>query len=736
MRYFLASIFLSFLLLSKAQNFGCFSEPTDFEGRHFYRQPIQRDIDSALWKNYIKYQLPPNTPDGYFKSKWNKYQDKMEGFVVNGKKNGVWKLHFQNNQQFYVGAYKDDLKQGVWKCFEVINTDTVLQHQFTFKNDLLDGCYNKYVNDSILSEYKFIDNKLISYNLYSLYDKKYIRMSFNQLDSLSSIEIQYSLTEQKNVLISEITKKDKDKEEEIRYSDTGDTLVWRLLKNKKTIIDIHLLREESKSFFINKNGIIKSVKFAENGDTLLICNIEKENVYYKVFLYDSLTCNWKVDREYNNKDGLLDGSFKKYYSNGQLMYEIIFKNGMLFDAVNFYSKEGENLDFGTLKQGNGSLKMYYQDGKPYSVFNYKDGKINEAVDVFTPSGDTFTHAVFFGKSSNLYYSSQFNLFAENSLLDNICFNRFYSATDYGNVTQYYEDKSIYYVKKYDTLTHLTNVLAFDKNRDTTFICSKYSFPESNLLKFNYYFCGYYYHKTKNINDVSICQVVGKYIYKDGISLKDSTWTYLKNDKLVAKVAYKAGEKEGISKYYDSDEKLRRLEINDPKGSNYSIFDGDTINLIDKNGFRQKKWLNFYRNDSFGGELGCSDQPNRFQYFINDTLIYDSLVQSFFYGRGYNCNNQGCYVKIVLKDSATYRYSQYCDNVLIEEGDVIIEDDIHKNNNSFRFGLWREYDCRKGYLRAEGEYYLNQKVGKWKTFKKNGKLLKMINCDKEQIYYLF
>jgi antitoxin component YwqK of YwqJK toxin-antitoxin module len=68
--------------------------------------------------------------------------------------------------------------------------------------------------------------------------------------------------------------------------------------------------------------------------------------------------------------------------------------------------------------------------------------------------------------------------------------------------------------------------------------------------------------------------------------------------------------------------------------------------------------------------------------------------------------------------------------------VIIEDDIHKNNNSFRFGLWREYDCRKGYLRAEGEYYLNQKVGKWKTFKKNGKLLKEIYCDKEQIYYLF
>jgi antitoxin component YwqK of YwqJK toxin-antitoxin module len=730
--FFFILVFSSFGIY--AQNFGCFSEPTDFEGHNLYRQTIMGFIDSTLWENYIKYQLPPNTPDGYFKSKWNKYQDKMEGFVVNGKKNGLWKLYFQNKQKFYVGNYKDDIKQGVWKCFQVINADTVLLQQFNLKNDLLNGYYNNYVNDTIRSEYKFIDNKLISYNLYSWYDKRYIWKSYNQLDSLSSTEIQYSSTEQKKVVISGITKKGKDIEEEIRYSDSGDTLSWRLLKNNMTIFDIYSGREDTKSIFINKNGIINCVKFAEYGDTLLIYNFEKENVYCKEFLYDSLTCNWKVDREYNNKDGLLDGSFKKYYSNGQLKYEIVFKNGMFFDAVNFYSKDGKKLDFGTLNQGNGSLKMYYQDGKPFSVFNYKDGKINGTVDVFFPSGDTITHAVFYGKSSILYYSSQFNLYADNTLLDNICFNHFYWATDYGNVTQYYEEKSISYVKKYDTLTYLTNVLAFDKNKDTTFICSKYSFPESSLLKTNSNFCGYYFNKTKNINDVSIYQVVGKYIYKDGISLKDSTWTYIKNGKLVAKVAYKVGEKDGISKYYDSDVKLRRLEISDQKGSNYSIFDGDTINIIDINGLWQKKWLSFKSNNPFGGVHSCSEQPKRIQYFINDTLVYDSLVLDYFYGSGYNCNNQGCYIKIVLKDSIIYRFSQYCDNLLIEEGDVVIEDDIRKNNKYFRFGLWRVYDCKKGFLKEEGEYYLDQKVDKWKTFKKNGKLNNIIDYGKVKPNY--
>jgi antitoxin component YwqK of YwqJK toxin-antitoxin module len=224
------------------------------------------------------------------------------------------------------------------------------------------------------------------------------------------------------------------------------------------------------------------------------------------------------------------------------------------------------------------------------------------------------------------------------------------------------------------------------------------------------------------------KVTGKCVFEDGEYLKDSTWNYFINTDLVASVEYKSGKKVGQSKYYDHDGKLRRIEVYEPDGTNYSVFDGDTVNLTDNKGLRQKKWIGFGIDSRFDNFQNCSDQPTQFRYFVNDTLICDSSrVFSYYYDPDFLCENQNCYQKIMRLDSNIYRYNKFCNQKLVEEGDM-----VWVSNNLEKFGQWKEYDCHKGKLKAEGSYFLDRKIGKWNIYKKNGKVKDVIDYDKRTV----
>ena len=74
------------------------------------------------------------------------------------------------------------------------------------------------------------------------------------------------------------------------------------------------------------------------------------------------------------KNGVADGSYKYYYSNGQLWVEKEYSNGLLINIVGSYDQKGKPRDKGTLKDGNGTVKYYTEDGKVYTIETYQNGK--------------------------------------------------------------------------------------------------------------------------------------------------------------------------------------------------------------------------------------------------------------------------------------------------------------------------------------------------------------------------
>jgi hypothetical protein len=119
------------------------------------------------------------------------------------------------------------------------------------------------------------------------------------------------------------------------------------------------------------------------------------------------------------------------------------------------------------------------------------------------------------------------------------------------------------------------------------------------------------------------------------------------------------------------------------------------------------------------DTNCNDIPNRIEDFKNNQPIGVWENTHRFYGY--------CGTKIKEKynwvDTSLAMYKAYnYENKLVEEGEIVFPD--------IKFGLWKEYDCQQGYLKSEGQYSFSHKVGLWKVFKKNGKIKKIIDCDKD------
>jgi len=78
--------------------------------------------------------------------------------------------------------------------------------------------------------------------------------------------------------------------------------------------------------------------------------------------------------------------------------------------------------------------------------------------------------------------------------------------------------------------------------------------------------------------------------------------------------------------------------------------------------------------------------------------------------------------VTYEDHYGHRVYVYNKNdILLSEGESVGE--YHK------FGIWKEYHPVKGYLLEKGEYSFGFRIGIWETYKKNGKLKKLIDYSK-------
>ena len=71
-----------------------------------------------------------------------------------------------------------------------------------------------------------------------------------------------------------------------------------------------------------------------------------------------------------------DGLWGLFYENEQLQMEQMWKLGALMEVSPFYTSKGEELDAGTLTNGNGQLYMYYEDGTIQLNETYRNGRLN------------------------------------------------------------------------------------------------------------------------------------------------------------------------------------------------------------------------------------------------------------------------------------------------------------------------------------------------------------------------
>ena len=74
------------------------------------------------------------------------------------------------------------------------------------------------------------------------------------------------------------------------------------------------------------------------------------------------------------KSNVVVGEYEEYFDNGQLNIKIYFENdGRLNTILEYYDKNGNSLDKGTIKNGNGSFKKYDSDNNLVKTVYYENG---------------------------------------------------------------------------------------------------------------------------------------------------------------------------------------------------------------------------------------------------------------------------------------------------------------------------------------------------------------------------
>jgi antitoxin component YwqK of YwqJK toxin-antitoxin module len=89
-------------------------------------------------------------------------------------------------------------------------------------------------------------------------------------------------------------------------------------------------------------------------------------------VYD-LNYPYLLSYSYFVSNGILDGSFINYHTNGQRWNEIIYKEGKAMEVLFNYDRAGKPQNKGTLKNGNGTIIRYDEEGKEIEVMNFSNG---------------------------------------------------------------------------------------------------------------------------------------------------------------------------------------------------------------------------------------------------------------------------------------------------------------------------------------------------------------------------
>lgn len=128
--------------------------------------------------------------------------------------------------------------------------------------------------------------------------------------------------------------------------------------------------EKTESYY--PNGNIKSIWFNKR---------KNKSERFQTWSMDSISVtyyqNGQIDESLFWVNNNIIGEAKYYHENGQIAYIVNYKEGRLNNIVSYFDKNGNELSFGTFKNGNGDWNKYDDKGNIIKIEVYKNGKLKK-----------------------------------------------------------------------------------------------------------------------------------------------------------------------------------------------------------------------------------------------------------------------------------------------------------------------------------------------------------------------
>ena len=290
--------------------------------------------------------------------------------------------------------------------------------------------------------------------------------------------------------------------------------------------------------------------------------------------------------QYQQKNGIKDGSFISHFENGKISSEGIYKDGKYNDSWSFYYENGNPKGKGRYQMGDGTdlsstglscngrdgqWFVFFENGKLEQECNYFDGKLDGSFKSYFTSGKTNSEGVF--KDGN--YNDLWTFYHENGNLKGKGNFKMGNGTDLGSTgisrngrdgkwELYHENGKISQECSYvdGKLKGVFKSYYVNGNMELeyNFLDEKYDgkyiswFENGNLKKEGFYNNGksfglfkYYYESGVLKSEENWKDTLREGIYKD----------YYENGKLKQDGIYKEGKANGVYKWYHDNGKLKQ-----------------------------------------------------------------------------------------------------------------------------------------------------------------------------------
>lgn len=555
-----------------AQDFGCF-EVNNSSANHISNYTVlsfsnNTDFKDINWKEFDFDSIPADGEfcDNAYHSNSCKPFTRMKGQVKNGKKEGNWVLYLDNNS-LVSGKFISDKKEGVWKGFRIMGSDTVLAYSSTFRNNLLNGLevdYHSSGTKNYLCNYKDGLKHGVNERFNEDGELVYSCQYLNGLKHGKEIEREFIDTS-KGYIVRELT-----------HFKTG--------KKNGFTYRIHRKHPNDTSYEGNYNNDLRNGRFVFNeSDKRIECN-------------------------YLNNE--LDGTFKMIYPNGIVGEEIVFKNNFPYNHVASKDTNGNILAVKTLVNGTGTLSSFYPDGKLKSTYTYKNQLLNGHFIRHFQSGAVAEQGVLYSNGTKTYKSASSIERLRDINFQTSWNQNFIAPTKF----QIFNPDSTLKRNIY-CQNNLVEVETYRKGRLYAYQTDSLGLLQGKNISFY------------DSGDTSSVEYL-KIIKRDStlISVQHGTFRYFhKNASIQAVVNYHFGKEIGVSRFYDEADNLVRQKVNLKNGSVYNVFNGDTVNRMDSLGRKQGKWITLPMKWS---NTECTISPQDIQYFKDGKPVGTWLLYSF------------------------------------------------------------------------------------------------------------